>query len=114
MAEELQKRCAVVLMVLTFNSGLSVHLLWGDALCVASVGLTYLVMVLLLARHFGRWEPGTHGRIFRWQDALILLLSLSDAALLATRVARTAALPSTSALLVAAAGEAVLSSNASR
>ncbi|CAN6237560.1 unnamed protein product [Urochloa humidicola] len=108
MEEELQKRCAVVLMVLTFNSGLSAHLLWGDAECVASVGLTYLVMVLLLARHFGYWEPRTDGGSFRWLDALILLLSLSDAALLASRVARRTAAPSASVLLVAAAGATVL------
>ncbi|CAO1943855.1 unnamed protein product [Urochloa humidicola] len=109
MAEELRKGCAAVaLMVLTFNSGLAAYLLWGDALCVASVGLTYLVMVLLLARHFGCWEPETHGGIFRRLDAIISFLSLSVAALLASRVVRTAAPPSASALLVAAAGATAL------
>ncbi|CAN6230852.1 unnamed protein product, partial [Urochloa humidicola] len=108
MAEELLKGCAVALMVLTFNCGLAAYLLWGEAVCVASVGLTYLVMVLLLGRHLGCCEPGTHGRIFRRLDAIIFFLSLSVAALLVSRAARTAAPPSASALLVAAAGATAL------
>ncbi|CAN6271940.1 unnamed protein product [Urochloa humidicola] len=89
--EELQKWRAVAFMVLTFNSGLAAYLLWGDALCVASVGLTYLVIVLLLARHFGCWEPVTPQGSFLWQVklALIVLIVLAYAALLASRVART-------------------------
>ncbi|CAL4889147.1 unnamed protein product [Urochloa decumbens] len=107
MAEELRKWCSVAFVVLTINSGLAAYLLWGVAESVASVGVIYVVIVFLLARHFGCWEPGTHGGSLRWLQELILFLFLLDAALLASRVAQTAAL-SASALLVAAAGATAL------
>ncbi|CAN6271944.1 unnamed protein product [Urochloa humidicola] len=64
-------------------------------------------MLLLLARQLGCRELRTDGGSFRRQDAIILLLFVSDAALLASRVARTAA-PSASALVMVASGATAL------
>jgi len=106
--EELQKGCAVAIMIVTFISCLEVQLLWGDVACVASVAVTYVLLLVLFGRRSGWWEPGTHGGISFWLYVLIIVLSLSLGVFLASRLARAAPPSASAALLVAAAAAAVL------
>jgi len=101
----------VAFMVLTFNSGLAAYLLWGDVACVASVGVTYVLLVPVFVRRFGWWDAGTHrggSSLISWLYVFIILLSLSLGVFLASRLARTAASSTSTALLVAAAATAAL------
>jgi len=87
-------------MVLTFNSGLAAYLLWGDVACVASVGVTYVLLVPVFVRRFGSF--------WIYVFITILLLSLPLGVFLASRLARTAAPSTSTALLVAAAAMTAL------
>jgi hypothetical protein len=106
--EELRKGLLVFFLLLTVNSGLVMYISWGDLVSVASVGVTYVAVGLLLGRRFGCWEPTTDGGR-RWLGSVICFLFLSLGVLQVSRLARTAASSTTSApMLVAAAGATAL------
>ncbi|CAD6247582.1 unnamed protein product [Miscanthus lutarioriparius] len=74
--EELRKGRLVLFGLLTSYSGLLMYLLWGDLVSVASVGVTYVAVGLLLGRRFGCWEPRTDGGR-RWLGPVTCFLFLS-------------------------------------
>ncbi|XP_066325282.1 uncharacterized protein [Miscanthus floridulus] len=111
--EGLRKGRLVLFGLLTSYSGLLMYLLWGDLVSVASVGVTYVAVGLLLGRRFGCWEPRTDGGR-RWLGFVICFLFLSlgvlqvPRVLQVSRLARTAASSTSAPMLVAAAGATAL------
>jgi hypothetical protein len=102
--KELRKWRLVLFVLLTAYSGLLMYLLWGDLVSVASVGVTYVGVGLLLGRLFGCWEPRTDGGR-RWQlDAVLWFLFLSLGVLQVSTLASSTSAP----MLVAAAGATAL------
>jgi len=97
----------VFFVLLTVNSGLVMYISWGDLVSVASVGVTYVAVGLLLGRRFGCWEPRTDGGR-RWLGFVICFLFLSLGVLQVSRLARTAASSTSAPMIVAAAGATAL------
>ncbi|XP_066325203.1 uncharacterized protein [Miscanthus floridulus] len=92
----------MVFMLLTVNSGLVMYISWGDLVSVASAGVTYVAVALLLVRLFGCW-------VARQLDAIIWILFLSLGVLQVSRLLARIRPSSTSApLLLAAAGATAL------
>ncbi|CAN6271950.1 unnamed protein product [Urochloa humidicola] len=96
---------ALALVLLTSNSGVAAYLSWGDRESVASLSISYAILVLLFVSHLG---GGCSEGARRRMRAAVCCLSSSLALLLGYKLLRVPPLPPTPVLLVAVAGSTAL------